>query len=52
MSETVQNATTTETKPTKKKATKPAAKPKAAKNTDKMYKWTWDNLKTLIGGGR
>ena len=27
-------------------------KPKAAKSTDKLYKWTWDNLKTLIGGGR
>lgn len=27
-------------------------KPKAAKASDKMYKWTWENLKTLIGGGR
>ena len=27
-------------------------KPKAAKSTDKIYKWTWDNLKTLIGGTR
>lgn len=27
-------------------------KPVAAKSTDKMYKWTWDNLKALIGGGR
>ena len=27
-------------------------KPKAAKNTDKIYKWTWDNLKALIGGAR
>lgn len=27
-------------------------KPKAAKSTDKMYEWTWKNLKTLIGGGR
>lgn len=27
-------------------------KPKAAKDSDKMYKWTWENLKTLIGGGR
>lgn len=26
--------------------------PTAALDTDKMYKWTWDNLKTLIGGGR
>lgn len=27
-------------------------KPTAALNTDKIYKWTWDNLKTLIAGGR
>ena len=27
-------------------------KPIAAQGTDKIYKWTWDNLKTLIGGGR
>jgi ABC-type branched-subunit amino acid transport system substrate-binding protein len=27
-------------------------RPKAAKDADKIYKWTWDNLKTLIGGGR
>lgn len=27
-------------------------KPTAALDSDKMYKWTWDNLKTLIGGGR
>lgn len=27
-------------------------KPKAAKSTDKMYNWTWDNLKKLIGGAR
>lgn len=27
-------------------------KPVAAKVTDKMYKWTWDNLKALIGGSR
>lgn len=27
-------------------------KPTAAKSSDKVYKWTWDNLKTLIGGGR
>jgi len=27
-------------------------KPTAALSTDKMYKWTWDNLKTLIAGGR
>ena len=27
-------------------------KPKAAKSTDKLYKWTWENLKSLIEGGR
>jgi hypothetical protein len=27
-------------------------KPSAALDTDKMYKWTWDNLKALINGGR
>lgn len=27
-------------------------KPKAAKDTDKLYKWTWKNLKALIGGSR
>ncbi|WID99680.1 TIR domain-containing protein (plasmid) [Bosea vestrisii] len=27
-------------------------KPTAALTTDKMYKWTWDNLKILIDGGR
>jgi hypothetical protein len=27
-------------------------KPLAAKSDDKIYKWTWDNLKSLIGGGR
>lgn len=27
-------------------------KPIAAKTTDKIYKWTWDNLKSLIGGAR
>lgn len=26
--------------------------PTAALDTDKMYNWTWDNLKTLIAGGR
>jgi hypothetical protein len=26
-------------------------KPKSA-STDKLYNWTWDNLKILIGGGR
>ncbi len=28
------------------------AKPKSAKASDKIYKWTWDNLKALIGGAR
>lgn len=27
-------------------------KPNSAKSVDKIYKWTWDNLKTLIEGGR
>ncbi|MBY3383213.1 TIR domain-containing protein [Rhizobium laguerreae] len=27
-------------------------KPLAAYSTDSIYKWTWDNLKALIGGGR
>jgi hypothetical protein len=27
-------------------------KPKAASSSDKLYDWTWDNLKKLIGGGR
>lgn len=31
---------------------KTCKKPKAAKDTDKLYKWTWDNLKKLIGGAR
>ena len=33
-------------------ADKTCKKPKAAKDSDKMYKWTWDNLKKLVGGGR
>jgi hypothetical protein len=27
-------------------------KPTTAKISDKMYNWTWENLKNLIGGGR
>jgi hypothetical protein len=27
-------------------------KPTAALSADKIYDWTWDNLKTLIAGGR
>ena len=33
-------------------ADKTCKKPKAAKDGDKMYEWTWDNLKKLVGGGR
>ncbi len=36
----------------KGRANKTCKKPKAAKSTDKMYDWTWDNLKKLIGGSR
>lgn len=31
---------------------KTCTKPTSAKSSDKVYKWTWPNLKTLIGGGR
>jgi hypothetical protein len=31
---------------------KTCVKPSSAKGTDKIYKWTWDNLKALIGGTR
>ncbi len=31
---------------------KSVKKPKAAKSSDKIYRWTWDNLKSLIGGVR
>jgi hypothetical protein len=31
---------------------KNGVKPMAARSTDKIYKWNWENLKTLIGGGR
>jgi hypothetical protein len=31
---------------------KHCTKPTSALSTDKVYKWTWDNLKALIGGGR
>lgn len=27
-------------------------RPTAAKASDKLYKWTWDNLKSLVHGGR
>ena len=31
---------------------KTCVKPTAAKSDDKIYNWTWDNLKKLIGGLR
>lgn len=31
---------------------KNCSKPTAALTTDKIYDWTWDNLKALIGGAR
>lgn len=31
---------------------KSCTKPASAKAEDKLYKWTWDNLKALIGGSR
>jgi len=31
---------------------KQAKKPLSALQTDKIYKWTWDNLKSLIEGAR
>jgi len=31
---------------------KDCVKPKSAKSTDKIYDWTWPNLKLLIGGSR
>ena len=31
---------------------KNCVKPTTASFSDKVYKWTWDNLKALIGGGR
>lgn len=31
---------------------KDCTKPSSAKSGDKVYQWTWDNLKKLIGGGR
>ena len=33
-------------------ADKNCYKPTAAKSDDKLYKWTWDNLKSLIKGNR
>lgn len=31
---------------------KTCTKPTSAKAGDKIYNWTWDNLKTLVAGGR
>jgi MTH538 TIR-like domain (DUF1863) len=31
---------------------KTCKKPKAAEDSDKIYSWTWPNLKKLIGGSR
>lgn len=33
-------------------ADKICTKPTSAKATDKLYNWTWENLKALIGGAR
>jgi hypothetical protein len=29
-----------------------STRPTTAKSTDEIYNWTWENLKTLINGGR
>lgn len=34
------------------RANKTCCKPKAAMAADKLYKWTWDNIKSLIDGDR
>lgn len=34
------------------RADKSCTKPTSALDSDKVYKWTWDNLKALIAGGR
>ncbi len=36
----------------KGRASKTCTKPTSATSSDKMYDWTWDNLKKLIGGAR
>ena len=36
----------------KGRAEETCVKPTSAKTDDKIYKWTWDNLKALIGGSR
>jgi hypothetical protein len=34
------------------RSSKTCTKPTTALSTDKIYSWTWDNLKSLIGGAR
>ncbi|MGB0375321.1 MAG: TIR domain-containing protein [Opitutales bacterium] len=34
------------------RSSKTCKKPRSASPSDKIYKWTWDNLKKLIGGAR
>jgi hypothetical protein len=34
------------------RSAKTCKRPLVAKVTDKIYNWTWDNLKSLIGGSR
>lgn len=34
------------------RSVKKCVKPKGALSSDKLYNWTWDNLKVLIRGGR
>ena len=34
------------------RSSKTCVKPKSANQSDKIYKWTWDNLKNLIRGDR
>jgi len=34
------------------RSSKTCKKPMSAKSTDRIYNWTWDNLKQLIGGSR
>ncbi len=36
----------------KGRAEETCTKPTAARDSDKIYKWTWENLKKLIAGGR
>lgn len=36
----------------KGRADKTCYKPKAALSTDSIYRWTWKNLKDLVGGAR